>query len=146
MPLISRNCLRTSSTNWNAARVTALIANEQNRNGTAPPISRPMKTCVQSMRIPMSSRPASAMNERNRAVAAITAVAIARPLVRALVVLPTASSLATILLALESSPSSFSAPDISKMPFALSEIGPKVSIASIKPVVERRPRPERAIP
>ena len=77
--------------------------------------------------------------EPNSAVAASTAVAIAMPLVIALVVLPTASSSVRIC-----APSGLTSPDISAMPWALSETGPKVSIATITPTVVSRPQPARA--
>ena len=44
MILPSANWLRTSCTTTPAVRDTAAIASEENMNGTAPPISRPMKT------------------------------------------------------------------------------------------------------
>ncbi len=78
-------------------------------------------------------------NAPNSAVAASTAVAIAMPLVMALVVLPTASSLVSTTAA---SPST--SPDISAMPWALSETGPKVSIETMTPTVVSRPVPARA--
>jgi hypothetical protein len=86
-----------------------------------------------------SARPTSARNEPNSAVAASTAVAIAMPLVIALVVLPTASRLVRT-----SAPSSVTSPDISAMPCALSLIGPKVSIATMTPTVVSRPLPASA--
>jgi hypothetical protein len=70
---------------------------------------------------------------------ASTAVAMAMPLVMALVVLPTASRLVRT-----SAPSSLTSPDISAMPWALSEIGPKVSIATMTPTVVSRPVPASA--
>ena len=78
-------------------------------------------------------------NEPNSAVAASTAVAIAMPLVIALVVLPTASSSVRIC-----APSAVTSPDISAMPWALSLIGPKVSIATMTPTVVSRPVPASA--
>ena len=61
------------------------------------------------------------------------------PLVIAFVVLPTASrSVST------RAPFSSMSPDISAMPCALSEIGPKVSIATITPTVVSRPVPASA--
>ena len=79
-------------------------------------------------------------NEPNSAVAASTAVAIAMPLVIALVVLPTASSLVRTW-----APSPSTSPDISAMPCALSETGPKVSIETMTPTVVSRPVPASAI-
>jgi len=83
--------------------------------------------------------------DRNREVAAITAVAMANPLVRALVVLPAWSSLATTRLA-SSPPAPWAAPDISKIPLALSTMGPKVSMARMYPVMVSSPSPARATP
>ena len=76
----------------------------------------------------------------NSAVAASTAVAIAMPLVIALVVLPTASSRGEDASALARCTS----PDISAMPWALSETGPKVSIDTMTPTVVSRPVPASA--
>ena len=61
------------------------------------------------------------------------------PLVIALVVLPTASSSVRIW-----APSGLTSPDISAMPWALSETGPKVSMATITPTVVSRPQPASA--
>ena len=72
-------------------------------------------------------------------MAASTAVAIAMPLVMALVVLPTASSSVRI-----PTPGPSTSPDISAMPCALSLTGPKVSIATMTPTVVRRPVPASA--
>ena len=79
-------------------------------------------------------------NAPNSAVAASTAVAMAMPLVIALVVLPTASSRVRI-----AAPSPCTSPDISAMPWALSETGPKVSIDTMTPTVVSRPVPASAI-
>ncbi len=77
--------------------------------------------------------------EPKSAEAARTAVAMAMPLVMALVVLPTASrSVSTC------APEPVTSPDISAMPCALSETGPKVSIATITPTVVSRPVPASA--
>jgi hypothetical protein len=64
---------------------------------------------------------------------------MAKPLVTALVVLPTASRLTMIR---SGSPSKL--PDISAMPAELSATGPKVSSATMMPVVESMPMPARA--
>jgi hypothetical protein len=135
--------LRTSSTTRPAARPTARIASAENMNATEPPISSPINTCGWSMRMSAASTamPASisaCLKEPNRLVAAITAVAMATPLVIALVVLPTASSWVSTAL-----PRSLSSPDISAIPWALSEIGPKVSIETITPTVVSMPMPIR---
>ncbi|CAB4710775.1 unannotated protein [freshwater metagenome] len=82
----------------------------------------------------------ASVNAPNNAVAARTAVAIAMPLVIAFVVLPTASSEVRIF-----APSPVTSPDISAMPCALSEIGPKVSMATITPTVVSKPVPASAI-
>lgn len=64
---------------------------------------------------------------------------MAMPLVMAFVVLPTASrSVRTC------APAPRTSPDISAMPCALSETGPKVSMATITPTVVSRPVPARA--
>src|SRR5690606_20684302 len=93
---------------------------------------------------PASATSASAVDtasayDPNRAVAASTAVAIAMPLVMALVVLPTASRSVRIW-----APSSSTSPDISAMPCALSLTGPNVSMATITPTVVSRPQPASA--
>ena len=79
------------------------------------------------------------MNEANRATEAMTAEPIAKPLVTALVVLPTASRLTMMR---SGSPSN--SPDISAMPAALSATGPKVSSETTTPVVASMPMPVRA--
>ena len=61
------------------------------------------------------------------------------PLVIALVVLPTASSSVRIW-----APLGLTSPDISAMPWALSETGPKVSMATMTPTVVSRPQPASA--
>jgi hypothetical protein len=78
--------------------------------------------------------------EPNRLVAASTAVAMATPLVIALVVLPTASRAVSTSL-----PRSPTSPDISAMPWALSLIGPKVSIDTTTPTVVSMPMPASEI-
>ncbi len=90
-----------------------------------------------------ASAAASVTAERkapNSAVAASTAVAMAMPLVMALVVLPTASRRVRI-----TAPSPLTSPDISAMPWALSETGPNVSMDTITPTVVSRPQPARAM-
>ena len=66
-------------------------------------------------------------------------MAIAMPLVMAFVVLPTASRSVRIL-----APSPSTSPDISAMPWALSETGPNVSMATMTPTVVSRPVPATA--
>src|SRR5664279_3642276 len=80
------------------------------------------------------------VKDPNKAVAASTAVAIAMPLVIALVVLPTASSSVRIR-----EPAGLTSPDISAMPCALSDTGPKVSMATMTPTVVSSPHPASAI-
>ena len=86
-----------------------------------------------------SSPPIVSMNEANSATEAMTAEPMAKPLVTALVVLPTASRLTMIR---SGSPSN--SPDISAMPAALSATGPKVSSETTTPVVASMPMPVRA--
>src|SRR5262245_17472325 len=131
------------------------MARPEKRNTAATPSSRPTRTFgndtlkenaawvrvleAVSARTPPASLAASThelLYEPNRALAASTAVAIAIPLVIALVVLPTASSSVRIW-----PPSAWTSPDISAMPWALSETGPNVSIATITPTVVSRPQP-----
>ena len=69
----------------------------------------------------------------------MTAEPIAKPLVTALVVLPTASRLTRIL---RDSPSN--SPAISAIPAALSATGPKVSSETMTPVVANIPMPHNA--
>ncbi|CAB4963298.1 unannotated protein [freshwater metagenome] len=79
-------------------------------------------------------------NAPNSAVAASTAVAMAMPFVIAFVELPTASRRVST-----AAPSPSMSPDISAMPCALSETGPKVSIETMTPTVVSRPVPASAI-
>ncbi len=79
------------------------------------------------------------MKLANRARAAITAEPMAKPLVTALVVLPTASRLVMIR-----SGSPENSPLISAMPAALSDTGPNVSSVTTIPVVASSPIPLRA--
>ena len=83
-----------------------------------------------------SSVPIVSMYDANSATAAMTAEPIAKPLVTALVVFPTASRLTMIRSA---SPSN--SPDISAMPAALSATGPNVSSETTTPVVASMPMP-----
>ena len=80
------------------------------------------------------------MKLANRATAAMTAEPMAKPLVTALVVLPTASRLTMIR-----SGSPWNSPDISAMPAALSDTGPNVSSDTMTPVVASMPMPHRAM-
>ena len=144
-----------------AARETALIARPENRKTTAAPMIRPIKFdgvatsrtpryCRESPISPMvppiaadvsSAAPKTASRKApNKAVAARTAVAIAIPLVMAFVELPTASRRVST-----AAPSPSTSPDISAIPCALSDTGPKVSIETMTPTVVNRPVPARAI-
>src|SRR3989304_6128833 len=127
------------------------IAKEENNQGTAPPISIPTKTCGTETRIPAaravgSTRLTSVIKEPKRETAAITADPIAIPLVIALVVLPTASRSAIIWRAATVSLSSCPCQAISPIPLALSEIGPKESMATLLPVRVSIPMPVIATP
>ena len=158
IPGFSRNCRRTSCTTVPAVRPTARMASDENRNTTVPPMSAPAKVLGSAMLIDTASNaaatsssrtalPTSVMavdaivsrNDANRATAAMTADPMAKPLVTALVVLPTVSRPSRIR-----SVSPSSSPDISAMPWALSAIGPKVSSATTIPVVDSMPMPVRA--
>ncbi len=104
-----------------------------------------MKTIGSDTRMPEASAvgsilPTSVMNDPNRDTAAMTAEPMATPLVIALVVLPTASRSAMIWRA--PSPR----PTISPMPLALSEMGPKESMATLLPVSVSMPMPVMATP
>src|SRR5918996_1539237 len=158
MILPSANWRRTSCTTTPAVRPTARMARPENRNGTAPPINSPMNTwgsatliwmvpkmpsdvsCRFSMTPTGSSSVADvSMKLANRATAAMTAEPMAKPLVTALVVLPTASR---PTITRSASPSN--SPDISAMPAALSATGPYVSSETTTPVVASMPMPVRA--
>src|SRR5699024_238704 len=150
-----------SKTTAPAARPTALIARPVNKKTTAAPIinptrllgsatfKMPWKAYASRMDSPLASSTSilaastasliESVNDPNNAVAASTAVAMAMPLVMALVVLPTASSSLRIW-----APSSSTSPDISAMPCALSLTGPNVSMATITPTVVKSQHPARA--
>ncbi len=86
------------------------------------------------------TRVTSVRNEPKSDTAAMTAEPIATPLVMALVVFPTASRSAMICRAFWSSPA------ISPIPLALSEMGPKESMATLLPVRVSIPMPVMATP
>ena len=86
-----------------------------------------------------TSVPEISMKLANSATAAMTAEPMAKPLVTALVVLPTASR-----LTMTRSASPWNSPVISAMPAALSATGPKVSSDTTTPVVASMPMPVRA--
>ena len=122
IPGWSRNWFLTSTTTCCAARPTARIASDENRNAMVPPASSPTRTFGRSIRMPSKVKPAAfkaSSKEPNSDVAAITAVAMAMPFVMAFVELPTASSPPRTSAGRPSN-----SPDISAMPCALSEIGP----------------------
>ncbi len=151
----SLNCLRTSCTTTPAVRPTARMESAEKRNGTAPPIRRPMKTfgsatftassgalntpSARFFATTPSSAPAISMNDANSATAAMTAEPMAKPLVTAFVVLPTASRLTMMR-----SGSPWNSPLISAIPAALSDTGPKVSSDTMTPVVASMPMPHNA--
>ncbi len=110
------NCRRTSSIIWKAARPTARMAIDENRNGIMAPSSRPPITFGSPTSI--VSRPTVVRKAENRASAVSAAEPIAKPLPMAAVVLPTASSLS--VRARTSAPRR----PISAMPPALSATGP----------------------
>ncbi len=160
MPGFVRNCSRTSNTTRPAARDTALIARPEKKKTTEAPTMSPTRLCGSAtFSTPVycntsnSPRPARAaappafataprtasVKEPNSAVAANTAVAMAMPLVIALVVLPTASSSVSTR-----APRSSMSPDISAMPCALSLTGPKVSMDTMTPTVVSSPVPASA--
>ena len=161
IPGCSRNCRRTSKITAPAARDTALMARPEKKKTTDAPMMSPTRLdglatsrtpeyCSRSARLRMDSpaaAPASAVAPTTAsryapksAVAASTAVAMAMPLVIALVELPTASRRVST-----AAPSSVTSPDISAMPWALSETGPKVSIETMTPTVVSSPVPARAM-
>ena len=123
-----------------------MISRLENRNTTDAPMITPTRTfgwatfsANELAALAGSADSTESRNEPNSAVAASTAVAIAMPLVIALVVLPIASRLVSAWAA---SPST--SPDISAMPWALSVTGPKESIDTITPTVVSRPPPAMA--
>src|SRR5579872_3605400 len=150
MPGCSRNWRLTSWTTVPAERPTARMASEEKRKAIEPPMRSPMKVVGLDTLIwvsgelkrllPTSRRcswlPIVSMNEEKGATAAITAEPMAKPLVMALVVLPTASR-----LTITRSASPWNSPLISAIPAALSEMGPKVSSETTIPAFESRPRP-----
>src|ERR1700722_7822081 len=150
IPGCSLNCRRTSCTTVPAERPTALMASDENKNATDPPMSSPMKTvgfdtlicvCGSSNSFdPVACRPSCdamvSTNEPNSDTDAITAEPMATPLVMALVVLPTASRLTMMRSA-----SPENSPDISATPAALSDTGPKLSSDTTMPAVESMPIP-----
>ena len=122
-----------------------MISRLENRNTTDAPTMRPTRTLgLSTDRLNVPAAPPSDVstvvrNEPNSAVAASTAVAIAMPLVIALVVLPIASRWVSAC-----APSPSTSPDISAMPCALSVTGPKESIETMTPTVVSRPVPAMA--
>ena len=133
-----------------AERPTARMASDENKKPIDPPMSNPMKVlgldtliCVNgdtsswfACRCRFSCELIVSMNEEKSATAAITAEPMATPLVMALVVLPTASR-----LTMTRSASPVNSPDISAMPAALSDTGPKLSSDTTMPAVASRPMP-----
>ena len=119
-PLISLNCLLTSSIISNAASPTAVIVRDAIKNGIVPPIRRPIKTSALFSLSMKSSEFALTVSVYAVMIAraARAAAPMANPLPIAAVVLPSSSSESVILRV--SSPR----PAISAIPPALSAIGP----------------------
>ena len=128
------------------------MASDEKRKAIEPPMSSPMNVVglatliwiTQKSFDPVACRlgicsPMVSMNEAKRATEAMTAEPMATPLVMALVVLPTASRLTMIRSA-----SPVNSPDISAMPAALSDTGPKLSSDTTMPAVASNPMPMRA--
>src|SRR5437879_2521810 len=132
IPLISLNCLRTSSTTRPAACPTAFRQRAPKINGNIPPRNSPTRTLGFERSNVLAVLPfaTSRANSANRTTAAKPAEPIAYPLVTALVVLPTASSGSVMLR------TSFPRWAISAIPPALSVIGPKASMATTIPAIE----------
>jgi len=122
-----------------------MISRPEKKNTTDAPMMMPTRTFGRSTDrlnvLPALPSAATTVvrNDPNSAVAASTAVAIAIPLVMALVVLPTASSRVRTW-----APSPSTSPDISAMPCALSDTGPNVSMDTMTPTVVSRPVPASA--
>src|SRR5665213_3237204 len=156
IPGCSRNWRRTSWTTVPAERPTARMASDEKMKATEPPMSRPMKmvgwetliwvwawlnsqlTLAWAGATRFSWDPMVSMKEAHSETEAITAEPMATPLVTALVVLPTASR-----LTMTRSASPVNSPDISAMPAALSDTGPKLSSETIIPAVDSSPIPVR---
>ena len=120
-PGISRNCLLISSIISMAASPTAVIVILAIKNGTKPPINRPMRTFGSPMcrtKSPPLSKVSTSTNAAMIASAASAAAPMANPLPIAAVVLPSSSR--ESVMALVSSPK----PPISAIPPALSATGP----------------------
>ena len=119
-PLISLNCLLTSSIISKAASPTAVIVKEAIKNGIVPPINKPIKTSALLSCNKKSVEFAATVSVYAVIIAraASAAAPIANPFPIAAVVLPSSSRESVIFLV--SSPS----PAISAIPPALSAIGP----------------------
>ena len=138
IPGISLNCLLTSKTISIAALPTAFIAKAEKTTGTIPPINNIARTGALKMLIP--SIPVNVTYAANNASEVNAADAIANPLPVAAVVLPTESSISVLSLTIGFCPL------ISATPPALSEIGPKASIANCIPVVAIMAEADKATP
>ena len=110
-----------------AALPTAFMANAENTTGTIPPINNIERTGA--LKIFMPSIPVKVTYAANKANDVKAAEAIANPLPVAAVVFPTESRISVLSLTIGSCSL------ISAIPPALSEIGPKASIASCIAVV-----------
>ena len=122
-PSISLNCLRISVIMSSAARPTDFIVIAATRNGSAPPISRPITTSglvKERSRVSPTPKDSSALvlYAANNAKAVSAALPIANPFPIAAVEFPIESRPSVISL------TSFPSPDISAIPPALSATGP----------------------
>ncbi len=133
MPLMVRNCLRTSSTINPPASPTAFMQRAPKMNGSMPPRNNPTSTLgldkSNAARLGLCAATSREYSAKST-TAANPADPMAYPFVTALVVLPTASSGSVM------SRTSLPRCDISAMPPALSVIGPKASIATTIPAIE----------
>ena len=127
IPAISLNCLLTSYTISIAAFPTAFIARAENTTGTIPPTKSIANTGALKILIP--SIPVNVTYAANKARDVKAAEAIAKPFPVAAVVFPTESKISVLSLTIGSCSL------ISAIPPALSDIGPKASIANCIAVV-----------
>src|SRR5690349_6345654 len=143
MPGSAWNWRRTSWITLTAALVTALMARAENQNTSIAPSRPPTNTSGLEMSTAASGEPSAATSSRKAEKsrnAASAAEPMAYPLVRAFVVLPTASR-RSVRLRMSSGWW-----DISMIPPALSVIGPNVSIARMYAAVPSMPMVATAVP
>ena len=143
IPGISLNWRLTSLTIWVAALPTALIACALNRKGIMAPMKAATRMAGWEISMANDDSPswvmASSAYVWNSSWAARSAEPRAKPLVRALVVLPTASRASMVSMPVFS-------PDISAMPAALSAMGPNPSSAKTIPMTASMPMVASAVP